>query len=191
MKITIPETEYFNDDLQEFVTEPAITVDLEHSLYTISEWESIWKKPFSTDDGQHTNGEMISYIKIMSKGELDDNAISRLTQYELSRIKEYILDKATATVINDSRKNNQQVHGKPTKDVITSEIIYFQMIHFGIPFECQHWHLNRLLTLIRVCGIKEAELNGGKKAGSISTNSILKSNAELNKARRMAMNTSG
>lgn len=194
MKITIPENEYFDDDLQEFITEPEMTVELEHSLYTMAQWESKYKRAFMSErdsNSKMSDEEMLEYIKIMSLGALDDEGLKRLTRDKNAgkQISEYIQDPHTATTITDRRQGVS--HGSPTKEVVTSELIYFNMIHFGIPFECQHWHLNRLLTLIRVCGIKEAEINGGKKSGAISTRDILKNNGDLNKARRAAMNTKG
>lgn len=192
MKITIPENEYFDDDLQEFITEPEIEIEFEHSLYTVARWESKYKKPFiGRDDTGLSSDEMLEYIKIMSDYALDEKTLERITRdNDIGQLlKEYIQDPHTATTISEKKA---VVHGKSfQKEVVTSELIYFNMIHFGIPFECQHWHLNRLLTLIRVCGIKEAEINSGKKSGSIGANQILKQNADLNRARRAAMNTRG
>lgn len=193
MEITIPESEYYDDDLNEFVTEQETTITLEHSLYTVAQWESKYKKPFigHSEDSAMSESEMLDYIKIMSNGALTDELLRRITLDDNigKQIRDYIQDPSSATTITDRRQGVS--HGKPQKDTITSELIYFNMIHFGIPFECQHWHLNRLLTLIRVCGIKEAEINGGKKSGAISTRDILKNNGDLNKARRAAMNTKG
>ena len=102
------------------------------------------------------------------------------TKSIIDEVKDYITDPATATTIVDRRANAK----RPTKEIITSEVIYYQMIAFGIPFSCEKWHLNRLLMLIRICGIKGTP-------SQMSQLDIFKENRELNAARRMAMNSKG
>lgn len=154
LEIVIPESELFNDSTQEFVEIPSHKITLEHSLVSMSKWEMLWKKPFlkelSSDEGLGTK-EMLSYIQCMTvtKG-VDPITYYGLNDELIKEINEYINDPMTATTFN-TRENDIPGSRQP---IITSEVLYQQMIIYGIPFECQKWHLNRLLTLLRVCQIK-------------------------------------
>ena len=41
------------------------------------------------------------------------------------------------------------------RETPASELIYWYMSQLGIPFECDKWNLNRLLTLIRLAAAKQ------------------------------------
>ena len=171
------ERELFNEKTGEFITKPAIPrteLHLEHSLISLSRWESKWKKPFLTLETP-TAEEMIDYICCMSVDKtITADLVSNLTQADIIKIRNYIADPRTATTVSDRRAKRG---GK--REVYTSEVLYYYMIYYGIPFSCEKWHLNRLLMLIRVCGVK-----GGTTNQEMSLNEIFAQNNKLNKARR-------
>ena len=180
LKITIPDIELYDEKKEEFINLKGQTLCLEHSLVSISKWESKWKKSFlSIDNKTMSDEEMEDYIRFMT---LTQNVNPEIYKYipnsELEKIQNYIDDPMTATTFRDNKRSG------PSRKIITAEEIYYQMIALQIPFECQKWHINRLLTLIRVCN----ELNNQKKMGK---NDILRQNKSLNAARRKAMHTKG
>lgn len=177
LSIYIPESEFYDNSISEFVTIPSRTLELEHSLVAISKWESKWNKAF-LGPANKAETEILDYIRCMSKDNIDELTIRHLSNKDIISIQEYIKAPMTATTINNTS-------GKPSRDVVTSELIYYWMISFNIPFECQYWHLNRLLTLINVCNVKNAP---SKK---MSKKDTMRSNAELNAARKKALCTSG
>lgn len=179
LQITIPATEQFNEETNEFVTTKAQTLQLEHSLISLSKWESKWCKSF-IDSKNKTNEETLDYVRCMTlTSNVKPEVYQCLTQQNIEDINAYIDAPMTATVFNDMGDKG----GK--KDVITSELIYYWMIANNIPFECEKWHLNRLITLIRVCNIKNTP---PKK---MSKRDIMSRNAALNAARRQQMNSRG
>lgn len=179
LNITIPKKELYDEVKNEFITFEEKTICLEHSLVSVSKWESKWKKPFLSKE-EKTVEETLDYIKCMT---ITQNVDSRIYQYlskdNIKKINDYIDDKMTATTFYDTRKNTGHA------ETITSELIYFWMISLNIPMECQRWHLNRLLTLIKICNIKN---DSGKK---MSRSEINSRNAALNAARRKKLNTRG
>lgn len=179
LQITIPATEQFNEETNEFVTTKAQTLQLEHSLISLSKWESKWCKSF-IDSKDKTTEETLDYVRCMTlTSNVKPEVYQCLTQQNITDINAYIDAPMTATVFNDMGDKG----GK--KDVITSELIYYWMIANNIPFECEKWHLNRLITLIRVCNIKNTP---PKK---MSKRDIMSRNAALNAARRQKMNSRG
>lgn len=127
------------------------TLVLEHSLLSISKWESKWKKAFLDPRGKKTTEQINDYVRCMTiKPPNDSSVYSRLTSSDMNKIGEYISDSMTATWFNDKNA------GKRDSRIMTSELIYCQMVLNGIPFECEKWHLNRLLTLIRVCNAENS-----------------------------------
>ena len=179
LKIYIPPSEWFNQQTNEFVPMKGGILKLEHSLLSISEWESKWKKPFllSNPEDQHTNEEMIDYVRCMTLNkDVDDTLYMRLNQSAVNEIEAYINDPHTATVF--SKHDNQP---NRSSEFTTSELIYYWMVELGIPFECQKWHLNRLLTLIRIISIKRDSKNN-----KMSNKDILKKYSSTNARRRAA-----
>lgn len=169
--ITIPDRELFNEETCEFVKVKGATLKLEHSLVSISKWESKWKKPFL--EGIQPGEETIDYIKFMTLTQnIDPMVYIGMPSDVMKQIDNYIDDKMTATTI--TRRN--QKRGR--KRIITSELVYCWMIQLGIPIEFQKWHFNRLMTLIEVC---EAE---GQPPQKMSPKEIRQQNAALNAARR-------
>lgn len=181
LTITIPAYELFNDETQEFIEEKERTIQMEHSLLSISKWESKWNKPFLVDNPKKTVEEIVDYIKCMTitKG-VPDTAYLYITEQQYAEINKYISAPMTATVIRDNSNS------KRNSEIMTSELIYYYMIACNIPLECEKWHLNRLMTLIQVCSIKN---NPNPK--KMSTKETLQSNAALNAARRKKMNSKG
>lgn len=178
LQITIPDREYYNEISNEFIFVNGKTITLEHSLLSISKWESKWKKPFCGTE-EKTYEETIDYIRCMTiTNNVDPRLYNNITFDNLKQVKEYIEDSMTATVISDGPK-------KKSSSYVTSELVYFWMASFRIPFTCEKWNFNRLLTLIRICEIK----NSPKK--KMSKRERLSKNKALNEARRRKSNTSG
>jgi len=179
LQITIPAVELWDERKQEFVTTKEQTLSLEHSLVSLSKWESRWCKPFLTKQ-EKTFEETLDYIKFMTITQNVDPEIYRyLTNENINEINRYIEAPMTATYFSDEKNS------KTNREQITAELIYYWMIALNIPFECQKWHLNRLLTLIKVCNIKNQP---PKKR---SKKEIMSRNAALNAARRKQLNTKG
>lgn len=188
LELKIKAHEGYDESKNEFVTTKPTTLCLEHSLVSLSKWESKYRKPYLSTE-QKTTEEIIYYIKCMTITQnVDPNVYNLLTKEDFKKINEYITDSMTATWFTD-RKVEGQPPVRPTKEVITSELIYYWMISYQIPFECQKWHLNRLLTLIRICNVKEAQRNG--KGNKMSKRDILSQNRALNAARRQKLGTKG
>ena len=179
LQITIPAVEEWDEFKEEFVTTKEQTLCLEHSLVSLSKWESKWCKPFLTNQ-EKTYEEQIDYIKYMTlTPNVDQEVYNFLTNDNMSEINKYIEAPMTATTFSKDRP------GKASHEIVTSELIYYWMIALNIPFECQKWHLNRLLTLIKVCNVKNTP---PKK---MSRRDILSRNAAINAARRNQLNTKG
>ena len=177
--IKIPEQEYFDQEKNEFIVCKAYTLKLEHSLVSISKWESKWKKPFLSKEPK-TTAEFIDYIRCMTiNQDIPDEVYSLMGHENIKKIEEYIMDPATATTITD-RSNRRGTKS----EIPTSELIYYWMVSNGIPFECEKWRLNRLITLIRVCNVK-----GNPQ--QMSKAEIYAMNAALNNSRRAAMGSRG
>lgn len=180
LRITIPAVEMWDESKEEFVHSKEQTLMLEHSLVSLSKWESKWCKVFLSGEDK-TNEEILDYIKCMTLTQnVDPEVYNYLTEDNLGKINDYISAPMTATYFSSKDKPKGS-----TGEMVTSELIYYWMIALNIPFECQKWHLNRLLTLIEVCNIKNQP---PKKMGR---NEILRRNAELNEARKKKLNTRG
>lgn len=177
--ITVPANELWDDKNQEFITIKKQTLQLEHSLVSISKWESKWHKAFLGKQ-EKTDEETLAYIKDMTITQnVPDEVYSGLTYDNMQAINKYIESPMTATSFSENGC------GQRNNETVTSEIIYYWMIALNIPEAYQKWHLNRLLALIRVCNIKNTP---PKKRNS---NEILRENANLNAARKKALHTSG
>ena len=178
LKITIPEMEFYDEDNNEFIMFNEQVLQLEHSLVSISKWESKWHIPF-LDGKDKTLEQIIDYVRCMTITQnVKPEVYNRLTEDNLKTINDYIENPMTATTFSD-------INQRPSREIITSEIIYYWMVSFNIPFECQKWHLNKLLTLIKVCNIKNSP---PKK---MSRQEILSRNRALNEARKKNLNTMG
>lgn len=178
LTIRIPENELFNERTNEFIKIKAQTLCLEHSLVSISKWESKWHKPFLGKE-EKTWEESVDYIRCMTITQnVDKNAYYGISDSLMKTISDYVENPMTATTVRN-------VNNKKDNSVITAEIIYYWMIELGIPFECEKWHLNRLMMLIRVCSEKQ----GPQK--KMSQKDIWKQNHALNASRRAKLHSKG
>lgn len=179
LTIILQGEEFFNEETQEFTTVDDFVLELEHSLVSLSKWESKFEKPFLGKD-QKSSIEIQSYIEAMILNPIYPVDIwTRFNKSQLDQITTYIDSKQSATTFG------QMPEQKGRGETITSELIYYWMVLFNIPFECERWHLNRLFALIRICNIK----NGKPK--KMSRNELAQRNRDLNAQRRAQLNTSG
>lgn len=181
--IDVPLTQEGWDDENEVFIEPKIQrLQLEHSLVSLSKWESKWCKPFLSKDNK-TEEETLDYIRCMTITQnVDPDVYNHLTNDIVDEVNRYIDAKMTATWFSEREKNKA---GKSSAEQVTSEIIYYWMIAQNIPFKCEKWHLNRLLTLIRVCDIK------GQPDKKMSKREAIDQTRTLNKARRAKRRAKG
>lgn len=178
LRLIIPPAELYDEITNEFVYTKSQALQLEHSLVSISKWESKWKKSFIANT-KPTIKESIDYIKCMTLTQnVDDDVYKHITSKVIDEVSAYIDDGMSATTFMKS-------HDPGTGEIVTSELIYYWMIILGVPFECQKWHLNRLLMLINVCNIK----NQPEK--HISRSEIYARNAKINADRKKAANSNG
>lgn len=148
LQITVPAMEFFDERTNEFINVKEHTLQLEHSLISISKWEARWCKPFLSKE-EKTDAETRDYIRCMTITQnVDPLVYMAIPRKEMERIRDYINAPMTATWFNDRDGK------RPSRKVITSELIYYWMTVQNIPFECEKWHFNRLMTLIRVCSEK-------------------------------------
>lgn len=179
MLTIVIEDEIFDEEHQTFDTINTLSVDFEHSLISLSKWESKHQKPFLGLE-KKTYEETFDYLKCMIVSpNIDPDVVYRFSNNYISKIQTYIDSAQSATTFGSMPQ--RQGPG----ETITSELIYYWMVAFNIPFECQHWHLNRLFSLIRICNIKNS------KPKKLSRHEIAQRNREINERRRAEMNTSG
>ena len=179
LKIIIPKTEYYDEEAETFEVVEDFELELEHSLISLSKWESKFQKPF-LGPGEKSSREILGYIEAMIITPIYPlDVFDRLTQENLTQINEYIESSESATTFGSMPER------KGRGEIITSELIYYWMVAFTIPFECESWHLNRLFALIRICNIKNS------KPKKMSRGEIARRNSELNAQRRAQYNTSG
>ena len=179
LEIVIHGGEFFDNGSGRFIQVKEQTLKLEHSLVSLSKWESKWCKPFLSKQ-EKTTEETIDYIRCMTLTQnVDPEVYNFLTDDNIRDVNAYIEAPMTATWFSNSNT------GKQNREQITAELVYYWMIALNIPFECQKWHLNRLLTLIRVCEVKNSP---PKK---MSRRELLNRNAALNAARRKQLNSKG
>lgn len=178
LKVTIPAAEFWDELREEFVRTKETTLQLEHSLISISKWESRWKKPFLSKKHEKTSEESLDYIRCMTITQnVNPLVYSAIPPDVMSRIMAYLDDPMSATTFGEKAEEA----GKINRETITSEVIYYWMVAHQIPFECEKWPINRLINLIQVCNIK----NSKPKAMSAQER------AALNMKRRKRYGTKG
>lgn len=178
LQVTIPAFEKYDETTNTFSYVKEQKLSLEHSLVSLSKWESKWKKPFISKDPK-SKEESIDYVRCMTTNKnVNPDVYYNIPADIFKEIEEYISDPMTATWIRETPQSGG-------RQIITSELIYYWMVSYQIPFECQKWHLNRLIMLIRVCDEKN------KQPKKMSKREILSRNAALNAARRAKYNTRG
>lgn len=180
LQLTIPAIELWDEKSQEFVSRKEKTLQLEHSLVSISKWESKWHKPFLSKTHM-TDEETVDYIRCMTITQnVDSEDYNYITDENIKQVQDYIESPMTATWFKEEKNKN-----KTSNEQVTNELIYYWMIALGIPIECQKWHLNRLLTLIRVCSAKN------QPAKKMSQKEIMSQNKAINEARKKRLNSKG
>ena len=184
LEIIVPKTEELWDPVHEiFLSTKETKLTLEHSLVSLKKWEAKWKVPF-LNNRQMTEDQLRDYVKCMTITQnVDPLVYYALSQDNLSEIVKYMEDPMTATVINE--KNVPRGKGGTGQKVITAEMIYYWMTALNIPFECQKWHLNQLMTLIKVASIEQ------QPPKQMSKRDIMAQNKSLNAARRARMHSKG
>lgn len=183
LRITIPEGEPYDEVSGRFIKVKETTIHIEHSLKAIRKWESRWTKPFFDQDALSGN-RLMDYIRCMTIEE----GIPADTYYGLSKdnlrcIEKYMGHPMTATWFSGAPKKGKG--GKKTGQKLTAELVYSYMVQLGIPFECENWHINQLMTLIRVCS------EGQTPASKMKMRDIYSQNAALNAARRARLHSKG
>ena len=181
LPLKIKETELFDESTNTFINVKEQILRLEHSLVSISKWEAKWEKPFLSDTNK-SNEELIDYIRFMTLNQnVDDNVYNPavITENEIGKVLAYIKKPMTAAIFSVSERDSDR------KSYLSAEIIYYKMFSYNISIECQKWHLNRLLALIRTFDIKN---NPGEK---MSLNEIYERNRQLNEMRKKKYNTKG
>jgi hypothetical protein len=177
--IEVPGVELYDEERQEFTNSEGFTLELEHSLVSLSKWESIFEKPF-LGTKEKTTEEVLGYIEAMILTEkIPPGVLSRMSQENFSAVDAYLDAKQTATWFTESKNQPR------SREVVTSELIYYWMLTFNIPIECEAWHLNRLFTLIRICNIKNT------KPTKMSRSEQAAHNRNLNAQRRAQLGTRG
>jgi len=179
LTITVSGEELYDEVKKKFINTGATILELEHSLISLSKWESIHEKPFLAA-GEKTPEQIFSYIHLMiiSPG-VSAEILSKLSSENLAQINDYIESKQSATTFGEMPER------KGRGETITAELIYYWMVAFEIPWEAQHWHLNRLFSLIRICNVKQ------QKPKKMSRSEIAARNRELNAKRKAEMGTTG
>lgn len=182
LKLFVPGAEYYDEKTEMFIPSKDATLILEHSLLSLSKWEAKWHKAYLDPKDAKSLEESIDYVRCMT---INQNSVDQFAYYNITpdlfkKIHEYISNPMTATKVNRKKKPI----GIP-KEIITSELIYYWMVSYGIPFECEKWHLNRLLTLIDVCAFKN------ETPQKMSQKDLMKRNTALNNARRAKLHTHG
>lgn len=178
LELKIEGTELYDEASNMFIEVKPVVLRLEHSLVSVSKWESKWKIPFLSL-GDKTAEQTLDYIRCMTVSQNVDPLVYKcLTKKHIDAVNEYVSDEKTATTFHERS-------ARPNRQVVTSELIYFWMSQYNIPIECQKWHLSRLMTLIRIASIKNAPED------KMSKSAIFSQNRALNAARRKAMHTKG
>ena len=179
LRLIVPEVEFFDEETESFTSVESCVLELEHSLISLSKWESKYQKPFLSSNNK-TKEEILGYIlSMISTPEVPENILLRLSQENFDEINAYIESTQSATTFGVMPERRGQ------GEIITAELIYYWMVAFSIPFECEHWHLNRLFALIRICNIKN------DKPKKMSRHEIAMRNRQLNEQRRAQLSTTG
>ena len=178
LQLTIPSIEQWDEANERFVWTKEYTLQLEHSLVSLSKWESRWHKPFLSRE-ERTSEESIDYIRCMTITQnVEPEAYKFITSENIKAVTDYIAEPMTATTFHDEKKG-------VNREIITAEVIYYWMVALQIPFECQKWHLNKLIALIKVCEVKN------QPPKKMSKKETMSRNAALNAARRRSLNSKG
>lgn len=182
LTITVRLKEAFDQEQKKFIAAASFTLELEHSLVSLSKWESEFEKPFLNGKDK-TSEETLAYIKMMTlTPDVRPEVYNYLSDDDITEINNYIKKKMTATTVHEQEKR------APNRETITAELIYYWMTALNIPWEAQHWHLNKLLMLIRVCNVKNQP---AKKMSRREAAQAARNRGALNAQRQAALGTRG
>jgi hypothetical protein len=178
LRIEVPVSEVYDDDKEEFITVATTVLELEHSLVSLSKWESFYEKPFLSTM-EKTPEQLFNYVVMMTlTPDVPLEVFKNLSEENVTQIDEYINSKQTATWFNDAVEER-------SREIITAEIIYYWMVAMEIDWQAQYWHLNRLLALVRVINLKNSP------SKPMSSAEITRRNRELNAQRKAELKTRG
>lgn len=178
LKITVGDKEVYDESIQEFKAQGGVVLELEHSLVSLSKWESEFEKPFLTNDPK-SGLEIIGYVRAMClRPDIQETVFQKLSGENFQEINSYIDSKMSATWFNEKQSER-------SREVVTSELIYYWMTVYRIPFTCETWHLNRLFTLIRICNVKQDKPKPMTRAEQASEQ------RRINAERRARFNSTG
>lgn len=179
LRLIVVKSEDFDEATSEFVTSDRVELELEHSLVSVSKWESKWELPFLSTTTK-TNEQVLDYVRMMNlRGDFPEEVLRFFSPVHIEKINAHINAKMTATTIHDPQSG-------PSREIVTAELIYYWMFAHNIPIECENWHLNRLLTLIKVCNIK----NNPEKR-KLNRQEAAQMQRDLNAKRRAELGTKG
>ena len=176
--VNVKAFEMYDESADVFYNIEDTYLEMEHSLEAISKWESKYEKPFFNNE--FTNDEFLYYIKCMTINTVPEIVFSGLTDNNIKKINTYITTKHTATVVNKRIQNSNN-----SGEMVTSELIYYWMVALQIPFECERWNINRLMTLIDICNVKN------EPSQKMSNKDVMSQNRQLNAMRRAKYNSKG
>lgn len=182
LELNLGSDEYWDEEREMFVTKGGCLVQFEHSLLSISKWESKYRKPFLTNDTK-TTAELLDYIEFMVIGPKPENLLSLLDSESIAKIDEYIQTKPTATWFTERDGTGRA----PSTEIITSEIIYYWLFSYRLDITCETWNIHRLLTLIRVF----SEKNSQEKGKKLPKAQLAQQRHKLNQARKAKLRTHG
>lgn len=184
LRLNVGTSEFYDEQTRKFIRQGGELVVLEHSLLSISKWEETWEKSFLSDE--KTDEEMFDYMRCMILPyTFDDEVVNKFTDADFQRIGKYINEKKSATLLPEEKQD-----GSGARKRITSEQIYGWMVALNIDWRAEEWHLNRLLTLVRICNIQNSQ-DAGKKNKPVTGSQALANRRAQNKARRAKLNSSG
>lgn len=172
--------EIWYEETQSFQSFEPRFIRMEHSLAAIAKWEGKWKKPYMSTLEMYakTPEEQIDYFRCMMLDDVDPRYINHIPTSELKKLQEYMEDTHTAARFSDKPGKGKKMGLSKTGEDITAETVYYQMTQLNIPFECENWNVNRLLSLINYCAKKQ------QPPDKMSEKEVIRRNAELNKIRQ-------
>lgn len=146
LTLVIREPDLWDEEKAQFVLGKEHRYRLEHSLISISNWETEFERSFFNEPPT-TWEEQIAYVKAMTiKPELTDEMAKYITAADLVAVNEYINKKKSGS--NPHRDDKKK---GSSRSYLTTEQIYSWMVGFNIPFETAKWPFQRLWNLILFC----------------------------------------
>lgn len=178
--VNVKDREIYFEDRNEFHTIEGGEFHLEHSLHSITKWETKYLKSFVMTE--KTTEELMDYFSMMNLDESRYLDPLGLTNDQIQKIVEYIEKPKTAQTF---KEDNSQNKAGASKEIVTSDLVYYWMSALQLPFECQYWNFDRLIALIRLASIKNAPEKKETKAEALkrtrATNLAMRAKYEKNK----------